>query len=330
MVNPHLTYTQANTAGTAGLYKSEYLNRAFIARAHFAPATPASGSSLDVIPVGHNVLGVGYGTKVTVGAAVHGQIAVRVYVRAKLPRADLSASEIVPPDINGVPTDVIAVGDIEATARPVPCGVSVGHVSVTAGTLACLVVKTGAEKGARYILSNNHILANVNGAGIGDLILAPGPLDGGDPTDPLARLTEFQPLSFSGPNSMDAAIGELIRTDDATPDILNIGRVVNPPVAAALYQSVRKHGRTTQHTVGIIADLSADIRVRYGTQVADFEDQIAITGAGEAFSSGGDSGSLVVDAVTLHPMALLFSGGTTTTFASPILPILARFGVTII
>jgi hypothetical protein len=265
-----------------------------------------------------------------VGAAVHGQIAVRVYVRAKLPRSLLPPSELVPSHVNGVPTDVVAVGDITAMSRPVACGMSVGHIQVTAGTLACLVHKTGDPGGAQYILSNNHILANVNNGAIGDPILAPGPLDGGDPADPLARLTDFHPLNFTAPNAMDAAIAELIRVGDATPDILNIGRVVNPPASAALYQSVRKHGRTTLHTVGIIADLSADIRVRYGTQVADFQDQLAITGAGGAFSDNGDSGALVVDAVGLHPVALLFAGGALTTFASPIAPILSRFGVTIV
>ncbi|HZO89600.1 MAG TPA: hypothetical protein VFB38_14830 [Chthonomonadaceae bacterium] len=108
-----------------------------------------------------------------------------------------------------------------------------------------------------------------------------------------------------------------------------IGRIVNPPVPAALYRSVRKHGRTTRHTVGVVTDISASIRVRYGKQVAPFDNQIAIIGAGGAFSSGGDSGSLIVDAVNLNPVALLFAGGSTT-FANPIGIVLARFSATIL
>jgi hypothetical protein len=49
-----------------------------------------------------------------------------------------------------------------------------------------------------------------------------------------------------------------------------------------------------------------------------------------AFSDGGDSGSLVVDAVTRRAVALLFAGGSGSTFASPIEPVLARFGVEIV
>jgi hypothetical protein len=78
------TYTHASTAGTAGLYKAEYLTRAFVTQSQSAQPAPASGSSLDVIPAGHNVIGVGFGTKVTVGAAVHGQIAVTLFSRPVL------------------------------------------------------------------------------------------------------------------------------------------------------------------------------------------------------------------------------------------------------
>jgi hypothetical protein len=99
---------------------------------------------------------------------------------------------------------------------------------------------------------------------------------------------------------------------------------------AALYQSVRKHGRTTLHTIGVIMDLAADILVRYDKRVASFRDQIAIIGAGGAFGSGGDSGSLVVDAVTRRPVALLFAGGLGNAFANPIAPVLDRFDVAIL
>ena len=52
--------------------------------------------------------------------------------------------------------------------------------------------------------------------------------------------------------------------------------------------------------------------------------------AGGPFSAGGDSGSLIVDAVTGQPVALLFAGGLGQTFANPIDPILARFKVEIL
>jgi len=199
----------------------------------------------------NNLLGVGFGMKSTEGASFDG-LALRVYVRTRLPLAMLSSQEIVPPQINGLPTDVIPVGDLRAQARPTRCGVSIGHSAVTAGTLGCLV-RRRAEDGAVYILSNNHILANCNDAAEGEPILEPGPMDGGDPRHPIAVLTDFEPLRFSGPiNYMDAAIARVLDPTDVDPRILSIGAVVQPPMAPALFQSVRKHGRTTLHTLGAI------------------------------------------------------------------------------
>jgi hypothetical protein len=293
-----------------------------------AAASAANAGWAAAVPDGSNVVGVGYGAKVTVGAGLD-ELAVRVYVRTKLPLSELADADRVPGDVDGVPTDVIQVGDIMAFARPGPCGMSVGHVAITAGTAGCLVTIDSAR--GTFILSNNHVLADSNAANVGDHILEPGPLDGGQPNNPIAELSDFEKIAFGGPpNAIDAAIARLIDPTDMTPDIAKIGRVVDPPVAAALYQSVRKHGRTTRHTVGVVMDLSADIRVRYGTQVAEFEDQIAIVGAGGPFSDGGDSGSLIVDAVTKQPVALLFAGGGATTFGCPISPVLARFGATIV
>jgi hypothetical protein len=60
--------------------------------------------------------------------------------------------------------------------------------------------------------------------------------------------------------------------------------VASPP--AKIYQSVRKHGRTTLHTVGVIMDLSVRIKARYGTRIATFDNQLGIVGAGGSFSSG--------------------------------------------
>lgn len=129
---------------------------------------------------------------------------------------------------------------------------------------------------------------------------------------------------------MDAAIARLHDPADVTPDIAHIGAIGGVPQPADLYQSVRKHGRTTQHTIGVVMDLSADIRVRYGTRFAQFDGQVAVTGVGGSFSNGGDSGALVVDGVTRAPVGLLFAGGGATTFVNPLAPILARFGVAVV
>jgi hypothetical protein len=276
-----------------------------------------------------NLLGVGFGMKSTEGASFDG-LALRVYVRTRLPLAMLSSQEIIPPKINGLPTDVIPLGDLRAQARPTHCGVSIGHSAVTAGTLGCLVRRRD-DDGAVYILSNNHVLANCNDAAEGEPILEPGPMDGGDPSRPIAVLTDFERLRFGGPiNYIDAAIARVLDPIHVDSRVLSIGPVEQPAMAPALFQSVRKHGRTTLHTLGAILDGDADIRIRYGSRLAFFEGQLAISGVGGAFSDGGDSGSLVVDAVTRRPVALLVGGGSGTTFASPIGPVLDRFGIEIL
>lgn len=294
-------------------------------------------------PISGNILGIGIGKKLTDGMAMGGTDAVHVYVRAKIPKGQLDEDEKIPPEFGQLPTDVIEVGDITAFQslkswqrfghhRPVSCGVSVGHPSVTAGTLGCVVEKNGQH----FILSNNHVLANCNLAAIGNKIIQPGAADGGaSPTHDLATLSDFKRLDFSGAaNEIDAAIA-LIGDDSQTivePEIIDIGRPLKVVKPAAQYQSVRKHGRTTGHTVGVIMALSVDIWVGYPPHGrAWFEDQITITGVGSAsFSMGGDSGSLIVDAVTLEPVGLLFAGSGSLTLANPIDKVLSHFSVSVV
>src|SRR5437899_12519168 len=85
-----------------------------------------------------------------------------------------------------------------------PMVFSVGHPAITAGTIGARVRDA---LGHVYILSNNHVLANSNGASIGDPEYQPGPFDGGTAADQIATLTDFQAIDFSGANNtIDAAI----------------------------------------------------------------------------------------------------------------------------
>lgn len=75
---------------------------------------------------------------------------------------------------------------------------------------------------------------------------------------------------------------------------------------------VRKGGRTTGVTEGVIRDVNADIRVGYDQGEAVFKDQIAISGTGpQPFSAAGDSGSAIIDGVTHAAVGLLFAGSDT-------------------
>jgi hypothetical protein len=63
---------------------------------------------------------------------------------------------------------------------------------ITAGTIGARVTKDINV----YVLSNNHVLANINQAKINDPILQPGAYDGGTLGDAIATLTDFQEITF--------------------------------------------------------------------------------------------------------------------------------------
>lgn len=302
-----------------------------------------------------NVVGVGIGIKETRGVKT-GEMSMVVLVRQKIPMDGLQPEVAVPAVVGGVPTDVIEVGDLRALQartdrwRPAPGGVSIGHYRITAGTLGCVV--RDRSTGARLILSNNHVLANSNDASPGDLILQPGPTDGGQASaNRIGVLERFCPIQFSeseptcgiansvveignaiarllganhrlfakrvdpqAVNQVDAALARPDNSADVLDEIYEIG-VVSGVAPAVLGMSVRKSGRTTGLTTGTINVIDATVSVSYGAgRTATFEKQLV---AGP-MSQGGDSGSLVVDGNSQRAVGLLFAGSNQTTIFSPI------------
>lgn len=159
------------------------------------------------------VISVGIGYKYKNGKRTE-EVAVIVGVREKKPIAELAPEEVIPPTIDGVPTDVIEDEGYEAyevsdlpklppvTAealverrRPCPGGFSCGHGQITAGTLGAWL-RRGENDGTYVILSNNHVLAASNAASPGDFIRQPGRADGGTDVDRIARLEEFVSIRF--------------------------------------------------------------------------------------------------------------------------------------
>ena len=143
-----------------------------------------------------------------------------VYVVKKMPEQFIPPSRLLPRRMyvggDCVEVDVVETGflyphSFTARERPAPQGVSVAHIAVTAGTIGAVV--TDNTDGTTCILSNNHVLANVNLGAIGDKIVQPGPFDGGaSPADDIATLKRFVTLNPTG-NSVDCAIGQAIVGD---------------------------------------------------------------------------------------------------------------------
>ena len=278
----------------------------------------------------NNVVGLGIGVKFVDGRVLPGESTVRIYVRELLP------DQHIPEQFGTLPTDIIEAGKFVAYQEPpVPCGVSVGHPAITAGTLGCLV-KKGEN---HYILSNNHVLADSNAASPGDRVIQPGTADGGRlPNDVIATLEPYQEIDFTGaPNYIDAAIALVgdCNQDVVLPKIIGIGLPLVAPGSAELPPTVLKHGKATGTTVGEIEDISFNYSVGFGNRSAEFRNQILITGVDSYyFSEPGDSGSLIVGEETRKPVGLLFAGGEVqggpATLANPIDLVLKRYGVNIV
>jgi hypothetical protein len=293
-----------------------------------------------------NVVGVAAMLKMKNGKPTK-QWSLTVLVEKKVPESKLGKAAIVPAAVAGVPTDVLEVGKLEALVfnarvRPALPGFSIGHHDITAGTFGCLVQdirrccakpeKDCHETPSRHeypddylILSNNHVLANVNRAKPGDLILQPGPFDGGAyPADGIATLERFEPIVFgmSGYNVVDAAVARPSFSRNVTASIIGVlmPRGVNQVFPGS---PVIKAGRTTQVTTGVVLATNATVNVGYGAAgVAQFRHQIITT----AMAAGGDSGSLLMDS-GLTAVGLLFAGSAVITIHNHIGDVEAALGV---
>jgi hypothetical protein len=282
--------------------------------------------------VERNSVSAAMGLKDVVGAGMSMQAdgSKKLLVLAK----DASAFQTVPKEINGVATQIEVVGVIKASAyntrakyRPVvPSGVSVGNGREnSSGTIGAVVMKNGI----RYMLSNNHVLARQNNARIGEQIVQPGRADTrGIPTEAVAILSAFKPVSFTQNNTIDAAIARY--TGYHSYSMVQQAFAPSQVIATARAgQSVMKMGRTTGLTYGTVQSTNVTIKVEFDGQTAIFTNQIFVKSATGDFLKSGDSGSLLVTQEGAHPIGLLFAGGEGSAFANPIKPVLDYFGVTL-
>jgi hypothetical protein len=228
-----------------------------------------------------------------------------------------------------------------SVSRPIVLGVSGGnihsfnkkHTFCFSGTLGSMV-QDGS--GTQFILSNNHVLDDINKGKRGDPIVQPGLADVAcvqDPTTAVANLSRAVKINFGGGNNtVDAAIAEVI-PGDVSSDIMNIGSIASTTVAASPGLAVQKQGTTTCLTTATISGVGMHGKINYGKgKSARFVNQIVINGPPPPnnFGGPGDSGSLIV---TQDPcpqaVGLLFagSGDQTQTIANPISSVLSKLNV---
>lgn len=332
-----------------GLKRKMFADAAALAEARKAHEREADGFLNGKRPT--NLVGMGLGVKWQDGKPT-GEPALIALVTRKLVKSDLFKHDVIPAKIGGMQTDVLAVGEVSVwpgrppkaqagakrliqRVRPAMGGMSVGHHKITAGTIGTCgydILPGGTATPPKhglgmpqkfYIVSNNHVLANVNAAKIGDIILQPGPYDGGKlGKDNLGELARFEWIALTPEipaeeqqNEVDFGAGE-VEFDVIDREIIWIGRPRGwrrtKDVAVGL--GLEKTGRTTMFSTGHMTVVGATIDVGYGEgRLGRFKNQFLTT----PMSAGGDSGSLVLthDKVAV---GLLFAGSDRVTILNPI------------
>ncbi|GLZ36277.1 hypothetical protein Lesp02_84640 [Lentzea sp. NBRC 105346] len=297
------------------------------------------------------VIGVDIGEKIT-GGRPTGRAAIVVYVCAKGPNHPLQ----IPASVEGIPTDVVAesivlhrallspdeqqpvvaerhavlrggisIGPARAV-RVVPPDVSVPGDYVIVGTMGALVV----SRGERQVLglTNFHVGCVDDAWMVGDRMVHPSRVDGGV-TD-LDDIGVLNRAALSG--SVNAAAVLLDPDRPHRAEILDIGAVTGS-AAAAVGTTVRKRGRTTALTHGVVASTDATITVDFGDGIGirRLRNQLRVTACDGRFGDHGDSGSVLVDAD--NRIVGLYCAGTLSGsmgFANPIDRVLDQLDVEVL
>jgi hypothetical protein len=301
------------------------------------------------------VISIGIGYKTSNGIKTN-ELSLVCSVEHKKPEWALRGPDLIPKKIRGITTDVIQSGVIRAISSPakrlsVLDEDSGEHITITAGTLGCTVLKNGKL----MILSNNPVIANSND------IMQPGaynnailhewvPLNfiekGLSPTKcPIARGSAFliniiaflsgsksrvQAYSLQAlTNLVDAALAEPINEDIISRVVEGIGEIRGIK-EVTIGMEVHKQDHISGYTKGIVDQVDMVTRVNYGTnKTAIFSDQISITSyASEPFSQDGDTGSAVLSENDI--VGLLFARSDTATIVNRIQNVFDAFDCTLL
>jgi hypothetical protein len=230
-----------------------------------------------------------------------------------------------------------------ARHRPITAGLSISPLDAQfVGTLGCFLRRRRADEEDTFALSNNHVLADINQLPRGTQIVQPGPEQPPFTTpvsDVFAALSGFIELRFpTNPdapavNRFDAAIARvtdlrLIKPGTMYGGVLYRPDRVVPPVPG---MRVVKAGRTTGVTHGVVTATEVDgVQVNYGSRqfprIATFDGTVEVVSVASArpFSLPGDSGSVILEEATGHPLALLFAGDGVHTTACDLGPLCRR------
>jgi Trypsin len=207
-----------------------------------------------------DVTGVSVTNRVKAGKETD-ELVIRVYVRNKRPLAEVPEALRIPPDINGIKTDVMEKGPdlhtgLQDKQRPVQCGLEIGvKTGVTAwylGTAGCFVRKntSGPPASAVTLLTAAHVLYPEDAPNYSDVVYQPGPSVFSDNSIGLKLSGDYvyNDTVDAGLVSLDDGIGY-------SNYVLEIGSITGTADANP-GDHVKKTGRTTGFTSGTIRNES--------------------------------------------------------------------------
>lgn len=251
-----------------------------------------------------------------------------------LEKHDEKLIKSLPGNINGLPVVYKVTGKIYAKVnttktRPLLSGSSIGILGKS-GTGSLGGFPKDAN-GKYVILSNNHVIGNQwanNKTGkIGDTVIQPSTKDGGKSSDVVGKLSKYVYVYHTNTgieNKVDCAY--------AMPTVMvNSNSICNYNIDGSVYpqigQPVKKAGRTSGCTKGIISSIDVRIKVEGDSpsNTAIFSDQIEISG--KDYIEPGDSGSLSVDENTNQVIGLNFAGSDNINFANKIKNVESALGI---
>jgi hypothetical protein len=311
--------------------RKKSLSEAQISRAQHAaiakylrPKHPDSRPDLRNADPRHNVVGVGIARKRTKGR--DRAVGITLYVRNKFAPVQLKrwpASYRLPKKILGVPTDVIQAGEPEFLSNgPQPVRPAQPGAMITVhqpngmeqfGTFGALVED---DAGRRYVLSNNHVLADFDQNPLGTRVFQPAP------PFRFAKLSVTVPVDPTFPNDTDCALARLDSAADANAFLPAPPGPLGSAQPAGVDHGTRvtKRGAVTGPTQATVH--SPAFAVDLGG--FKFENLIQIEDDDGAFCDHGDSGALILDRDTRAPVALLMGRMGNFNFACSLDRVLAR------
>jgi len=263
-----------------------------------------------------NVSGIGVGYKY-VGGQRTDRIVITVYVRKKLPPAELDPGAKIPAEIEGVPTDVIEVGKVSVRPRaasinsppyevrvlgsPGPGRFStliggiwiMRHLSIYFGTMGAVFVDRKTRQAV--ILSNDHVLPGPAGF----QVRQPGIEEDHDVIGRIHR------LRFDPARGIDAATAILnCPRDYSEGEVRGIGRLrgfAAPRLGTTLTKSGAHSGVTSAEVTAVDVEHEVDYRPERPETV--MHDVFVLDGG----TGPGDSGSIWIDS-DLRAVGLNFAG----------------------